>query len=104
MKERVDEKTGTFFSKNFNILNFLIQGGILITILSFVFESGVYYEQVNKIINNIDVIKKDMETTKEKIINLDKRTDIIEQLKLDIKKNEEQLEALQKCQRNKKFC
>jgi hypothetical protein len=108
MGERKNEENNGFFSKNFNVLNFLIQGGILLTILSFVFKSGVYYEQVNKIIDEILIIKKDQKEMKDKNIEFDKKIDIIirdnmlEETNND--KLEEKIEILQKCQKNKKNC
>ena len=108
MGEKRLEENGGFFSKNFNVLNFLVQGGILLTILSFVFKSGVYYEQVNKIIDEISVMKKNIETMKDKIIEFDRRTDsIVRDNQLEESNNnklEEKIEALQKCQKNKKNC
>lgn len=101
-------ENGNFFSKNFNILNLIVQSGILLTILSVVFKSGVYYDQVNKLVEEIVIIEKNIDELKGKIVEFDKKIDsIIKDNQLEdskIKKNEEQIDSLQKCQRNKKNC
>ena len=97
-----------FFNKNFNIINFLVQGGILITILSFVFKFGIYYEQMNYILKQISDVAITVDVIKDKVLENEKKIQNIEKGYILLDKSSEdsnkKIRDIERCQANRKYC